>query len=214
MCYQIVYTIFDFADEATLKDVKNVGGMLTAITQQTDLRLASEDYETPAAAWNAALRRGQRSVYTTLVTPAGYELSFSVVLADWRRMYVSANRGQMEKPANAATMVEANKVLYNTLKPDYGFGLVSIDIQPLDPPGEGDFKPARLHDYNFLSPRLVNTIGAGNLKSVPTYRTTPFEDGGMLLELSANPLAKNKNEAATYQATAMILGIPKWQQGC
>jgi hypothetical protein len=214
MCYLIVYTIFDFPNETTLKDAANVARALTAITQETDFRLASEDYETPAAAWNAALKRGQRSVYTTLVNPAGYELSFSVVLSDWRRLYVSANRGQTSKPESMGAMVKAGEILYKTLHPDYGFGLVSIDTQPLAPPGAGDYGLNTLHDLNFLSPRLVQKIGAGNLKAVPTYRTTPLDDGGLLLEMSADPLAKRKNDAVSYEAAAMILGIPKWQQGC
>ncbi len=170
--------------------------------------------KSPEAAWKNALRQGQRSVYVALVNESGYEVSFSVVTSEWRRLYVSANRGQTDKPENARALAEACSSLYRTLHPDYGYGLVSMDTQPLDPVGEGDFGLKTLHDYNFLSARLVNKIGPIKLNTVPSYRSVSFADGGMQLEMSANPLAKSKNDAASYEAAAIILGIPKFQQGC
>jgi hypothetical protein len=214
MCFLIVYTIFDFPDESTLKDSANIARFLTELTQNTTFRIADEGFETPQAAWNAALRRGQRSVYVALVNDKGYELSFSVVMSDWRRLYVSGNRAQTSKPENAHAMVEASSILYRTLQPDYGFGLVSMDMQPLDPPGEGDFSVKTLHDFNFFSPRLVNKIGASMLNMIPSHRSVAFGDGGFLIEMSSNPLAKSKNDAASYEASATILRIPKFQQGC
>jgi hypothetical protein len=160
------------------------------------------------------VRRGQRSVYISLVNESGYDLSFSVVTSDWQRMYVSGNRGKTEKPENASAMVEACSIIYRNLHPDYGFGLVSIDTQPLDPPGEGDYSVNTLHDYNFFSPRLANKLSTIKLNMTPSYRSVAFGDGGFLLEMSAKPLAKSKKDAPMYEATASILGIPKYQQGC
>jgi len=214
MCYLQVYVVFDFPDEATLKNPANVARFLSELVKTNDFRLSNEDFESPEAAWNTAVRHGQRSVYVALDHTSGYSLSFSVIMSNWRRLYVTANRGQSEKAEHVRTLLSACETLYQTLAPDYGFGFVSMDIAPLDPPGEGDYGITTVYDFNFLSPRLVKKIGLANLKAVTSHRTLPFEDGGLLLQMSPNPLTDRKPFTPMYQAAAAILGVSKFQQGC
>jgi hypothetical protein len=214
MCYLQVYVVFDFPDETRLKSPANVAGFLSELVKMNDFRLSNEDFESPEAAWNAAVRQGQRSVYVAMDHAGGYSLSFSVITSNWRRLYVTANRGQSEKAENVRTLVSACETFYKTLAPDYGFGFVSMDTNPLPPPGEGDYGIDTLYDFNFLSPRLVSKLGTANLNNAPSFRTVPFEDYGLLLDMSPNPLMDRKKSTAMYQAAAAVLGIPKFQQGC
>jgi len=216
MCFLQVYIVFDFADETTLQSPKNVGAAFNALfegQQASHFQLAGEDYETVEAAWGAAVRAAKRSPYIALTDTRGYEITFSVVTSNWRRAYFAANRGQVtQKGADA--LLEACTFFRTVLVADYGFGLVSLDMQPLDPPGEGDYNITTLFDYNFLSPRLIAKLGSDKVESLPLSRLTYFPDGGLLAGLSNNPLVDKKANVAAYQAAAMILGLPKFQQGC
>lgn len=211
MCYQLVYLIFDFASEASLKDAAAMNRCAAAVAERTGWPIegdASKD-----TAWSAALGRGGRSIYLAYdPAPAAYGITLSVVTNQWRRLYVGAYRGGMQSTEYGQKLVAAGEAVYETLAPDYGYGLISLDTQLLDPPGEGDFIPKMVHDYSFFSPRLVKKFAA--LSAVPTTRSVDFNDGGTLLELSSAPLARIKTETANYLAATAILGIPKFQQGC
>jgi hypothetical protein len=111
-------------------------------------------------------------------------------------------------------MVEACSIFRDSLAADYGFGFVSMDTDPLPPTGEGDYGLTTLYDYNFLSPRLIDKLGRDKIAALPVYKTRTFADGGMLLEMARNPMVDKKNTIASYQAAAMILGLPKFQQVC
>jgi hypothetical protein len=214
MCYLLVYLVFDFPSEAILKDSTLVGQGLTRLASQAGFQSTDEGIESPVSAWNIALRRGQRSVWAAMQNPAGYTLTVSLVTNNWRRMYLSAERAPSAKPANLRALVEAGEIFYNALQPDYGFGLVALDTQALNPPGEGDYLPTTLHDFNFFSPRLVSKLGADKLAAVAASRTQAFADGGCLLELAPNPLEDRKPYTAAYQAAAAHLGLSGYQQGC
>lgn len=214
MCYLLVYLVFDFPTETTLKDSALVDQALTRLASQAGLQSTEEGIESPAAAWNIALRRGQRSVWAALQNTTGYGLTVSLVTNNWRRLYLSADRTSSAKPANLRTLIAAGEILYNALHPDYGFGLVALDTQALNPPGEGDYLPSTLHDYNFFSPRLVNKLSIEKLTSLTAARHQTFEDGGCLLEISTNPLGDRKPYTTNYQAAASLLGLSGYQQGC
>ena len=216
MCYQLVYIIFDFADEATLQSPKRIGEAFNALfkgQQNAAFRLAGEDYESVEGAWGSAVRSAKRSAYIALADSRGYEVTFSVVTSNWRRAYFAANRGQVTQKGTDS-LLEACTFFRNALPADYGYGLVSLDTQSLEAPGEGDYNLTTLYDYNFLSPRLVDKFTAAKLASLPLAGHQYFPDGGMLLEMSRNPLVDKKVSVASYQAAAMILGLPKFQQGC
>jgi hypothetical protein len=216
MCYQLVYIVFDFADETTLQSPKRIGEAFNTLfkgQQNSAFQLAGEDFESVEGAWGSALRSAKRSAYIALANSQGYEVTFSVVTSNWRRGYFAANRGQVTQKG-ADSLVEACSFFRNVMPVDYGYGLVSLDTQSLPPPGEGDYKPTTLYDYNFFSPRLVNKFGASTLKSLPLTGLQTFDDGGMLLKLSHNPLVDKKASVASYQAASMMLGLPNFQQGC
>jgi hypothetical protein len=214
MCYLQVYVVFDFLDEATLKNPANVGGFLSALTATGSFHLTNEDFESPEASWNAAVRQGQRGVFVALENEQGYGLSFSIITNNWRRLYVTANRAQTEKAENVRALVSACEAFYKALSPDYGFGLVAMDMNPLEPTGEGDYGITTVYDFNFYSPRLIHKIGLANLKAVPSQRTVSFDDGGLLVEMSPNPLSDRKPFTPMYEAAKIALGVPKFQQGC
>lgn len=216
MCYQLVYIVFDFPDETTLKTPANIGRAIESLfagQQASRFRLADKGFDSAEAAWNAAVKRGQRSVYLALSDEDNYEVTFSVVTNNWRRGYFAANRGQVTQRGPDA-LLEACLFFRTELAADYGFGLVALDTQALEAPGEGDYGLTTLYDFNYFSPRLIDKIGAGKLNSIPSQRTLHFPDGGLFVGMVANPLTDKKNTAASYQAASMILGLPKFQQGC
>lgn len=210
MCYQLVYIVFDFQSEATLKDAP---AMNQCIEQVAAAIAQRPDGSAPInAVWDAALKQGQRSVFVNFDNIYNYGLTVSVITNQWRRLYVAAYRGGMQNVEYRKAFLTAAESVYNSLAPDYGYGLISLDTQYLDAPAEGDYRPKTVHDYNFFSPRLVGKFSS--LSAVPAVRTLPFSDGGMLVELSPDPLGDRKTYAANYMAASGILGIPAIQQGC
>lgn len=212
MCYLMVYVIFDFQSEATLKDSALMGKALTALDER-GFHPSEEGFESAAAVWNAALRRGQRSVWAALENRSGFGFSVSVVTSNWRRLYISADRSATGRPGGAQTLIKACETLYNALHPDYGYGLISLDTQPLDPPDEGDFDITSLYDYNFFSPRLVEKLKREQINAVTANRTVKFDDGGLLLEMSPDPLGNKQAYRDHYATGAKILGAKQFQQG-
>jgi hypothetical protein len=216
MCFLQVYIVFDFADETTLQSPQNIGMAFRNLfegQQASHFQLAGEDFETVEAAWSSAVRQSKRSAYIALTNDQGYEITFSVVTNNWRRAYFTANRGQVTQKG-PDSLVKACTFFRNALAADYGFGFVAMDTDPLPPTGEGDYDLTTLYDYNFLSPRLIAKLGPDKLASVPFESLLYFPDGGLFLGMARNPLVDKKNSAPAYQAAAMILGLPKFQQGC
>jgi len=212
MCYQLVYIVFDFQTEAGLKDSAAVIGALTELIEG-GYHLTEEGIESAASAWTLALRKGQRSVWVVLEDASHFAVTLSIVSSNWRRLYLSFDRAASAKPQHMGKLVQAGEVVFQALKPDYGYGLVSLDTQMLDAPGEGDYGISTVYDYNFYSPRLVAKLGEATLKVVSSTRTEVFSDGGMLLQLTPNPLGDRKPYTAQYQTAAEKLGAAKFQQG-
>jgi hypothetical protein len=102
-------------------------------------------------------------------------------------------------------------MVYTMLHPDYGYGLVALENHLPSAPGDNEL--GALYDYNFLSPHLVEKLGRDRILSVTTWRMTPFDDGGVLLEMSPNPLFDRKITRPNYQQAADILGLPQFYQG-
>jgi hypothetical protein len=214
MCYLIVYTIFDFPDDSTLKTPANGAWFLAQLTTRTSFRVTGEGYESPEAAWSAAIRWGQRAVNLAVINEQMLELTFSIVTNNWRRLYVAAERNMLSNPVHVEALLSVDAILYETLHPDYGFGLVAMDSQPLPSPGEGDYAVTTLYDFNFYSPRLVQRLGETALKSVAAWRIGSFADGGFFLGIVPNPLADKKSQEAAYKAAIATLGLAQYQQAC
>lgn len=214
MCYLIVYTVFDFPDATTLKTPANGAKFFNELVARTAFRLAGEGDESPGSIWESTLRRSRAAVNVTAVNDQGFDLTFSILTTHWNRLYIAAERSRMHSAENIRAMVSAGEVLYEILHPDYGFGLVAMDSQPIPPPGSGDYSISTLYDFNFLSPRLVTRLGQDRVKSVTASRTHEFSDGGVLLQMSPNPLVEKKTNTAIYEAGMAALGVSRLQQGC
>jgi hypothetical protein len=213
MCYQLVYLIFDFPTDAPLKDGTAMEHCLSQLLEK-DFHLTDEDMDSPATAWNMALRKGQRSMWVSLEDAASFGITLSVITNNWRRLYLSFDRAASEKLQHVGKLAQAGEVVYQILKPDYGYGLVSLDTQLLYPPGEGDYGITTIYDYNFFSPRLLNKLGRDKINAVPANRKASFDDGGVLLQLTPDPLGSRKPYTANYEAAVAALGAAKYQQGC
>jgi hypothetical protein len=210
MCYQLVYMIFDFADEATLRDTARVGAFLDSLP---GFHLPDESgHEGASAAWLAAVARGGRAVWIALENAKGLNLTFSIIGNNWRRLYLSIARADAGKPSVLRTFLDACEALYAALQPDYGYGLVALDVQPLPPPFEPDAGVKALYDYNFFGPKLAARLGQERVLSAPAQRTAALPDGGALLEVVDNPLANRKANTPKYQEIAHALGLDKIEQ--
>ena len=86
---------------------------------------------------------------------------------------------------------------YIALAPDYGYGITSPESQPIE---SSDLKllPTNIYDFNFFGPDLVSRLSAKKLLSCPTWRTNTFDDGGILLELSADPIEQAEDFRDNY----------------
>lgn len=209
MCYLMVYIVFDFPEARPLKDATILNPGIAAL-QDAGFLLEGDG---PADnAWGRALRQGSRSAY--LAFHGAFDLTLSVVLNQPRRLYLSTNRPVALKAEGARAFVDAAQVLWDAVQPDYGFGLISLDTQLLDPPGVGDYRLKTVFDYNFLSARLVTRIGMNTLKAVPGARVAALAGNGALLEVSPHPLGDRKPYTPTYQTAAALLGAATFQQGC
>jgi hypothetical protein len=210
MCYQLVYMIFDFADEATLRDPARVGAFLDSLP---GFRLPDESiHESASAAWRSAVARGGRSIWAALENANGLSLTFSIIGSNWQRLYVSVARADMGKPGVLRTFLDACEALCTALQPDYGYGLVALDVQPLPPPFEPDAGVKALYDYNFFGPKLAARLGQERVLKAPAHRTAALPDGGALLEAVDNPLANRKANTPKYQEIARALGLDKVEQ--
>lgn len=109
-------------------------------------------------------------------------------------------------------LVKTCELAYTTLRPDYGYGLISLENQLVSVPGADEL--SALYNYNFLSPRLVEKLGGRDkVQSVPAWRTVEFDDGGLLLEMSPHPILERKPYTASYLQAAQMLGMSKYYQG-
>jgi hypothetical protein len=110
------------------------------------------------------------------------------------------------------SLVKTCELVYTTLQPDYGFGLISLESQLV--PAPGDDVLSALYDYNFLSPRLVEQLGGRDrVLSVPAWRTHEFDGGGLLLEMSLHPILDRKTYTPNYRQAAQMLGMSRYYQG-
>jgi hypothetical protein len=118
----------------------------------------------------------------------------------------------MGKPGVLRTFLDASEALYNALQPDYGYGLVALDVQPLPPPFEPEAGVKALYDYNFFGPKLAARLGQARVLNAPAQRTAALPDGGALLEAVDNPLQNRKANTPKYQEIARALGLDKVEQ--
>jgi hypothetical protein len=70
-----------------------------------------------------------------------------------------------------------------------------------------------IHDFNLLSRSIVLDVGVDQLISIPSWKTIRFQDGGMFIIMSPNPIAEWQEYEAKYLEAAEILGVKEIFQG-
>jgi hypothetical protein len=101
---------------------------------------------------------------------------------------------------------------YKAFAPDYGYGITTPEFQSIEA-SNIQLLPTIVFDLNYFGPELVSRLGAGKLLSCPTWHTEIFDDGGILLELSADPIEQAEDFRDNYDETANILGVMKTRFG-
>ena len=156
-------------------------------------------------------------VLTSLRDDRDFALSVAVSQTLAQRLFLLLDSSAIATPhprqvANLRTFVTVCTVTYHTLKPVYGYGLLSpnsYDERILD----STEVPRCIYDYNFFSPALVAQIGRAKLSSAPAWRIVPMQDGGILLEMAAFPLTNIAEARPYYAQTAQLLGAKHILQG-
>lgn len=122
---------------------------------------------------------------------------------------VSSGDFSREKSRRYQTIHELVKfciIAYNSFAPDYGYGITSPESYNIE---SSDLltKPDAIFDYNFYGPNLVKKIGQKKILACPTWNTIVFENGGILLELSEDPIEHSENDRWNCTKSAEILGL-------
>lgn len=225
------YVFFNFTSDKVLKDKSNILRLITRIVEESGFRVEipfSNEYppqhfveNTPeelSQAWDEAIARGHYGASIGLWNSKEFALSVGVNFAHYRQLDVMVNSGNISDlmPSNyenVRLLVQVCESVYSVLHPEYGFGLISPNIHPINEPDKGDVTIQAIYDYNFFGPRLMQKLGREKVLSIPTWRTLQFDDGGVLLEMSPNPIADWKPYTSNYQKAAEILGVEKFYQG-
>ncbi len=198
------YIVFDFADETTLLDKASIVRLLIAIAEGDRFQFLKKAIvcdnspgviyvpnspETLANAWNNAIRAVQRynGYWMEFEDTDHLKFAFGFDPNAARRLFLSANKSDLRADASLGEFVRIAELIFNTLRPIYGFGLFSYDAH--DTPEIGS-APFAAWDYNFFNAALVQQFGREALVRLATGRTADLADGGLLLELSDNPITR------------------------
>lgn len=218
MCVLLKYIFFDFASDKTLKDPANVVRFFARLVGDGEFRCTDVPDATPEKLdqqWQNVLRMRPKNAWLAFENNSGLTITFGVYPNEWRRWYAMVYGGVISAPNShhhIRSLVKACELIYATLKPDYGYGLISLENQLVSAPGENEL--STLYDYNFLSPRLVEKSGGKEkVLSVPASRVVEYDDGGVLLEMSPHPIVERKGSTANYVQAAQRLDIGRYVQG-
>ena len=223
------YILFDFPDDTTLLDKDNMVRLLIAVANATEtggafqflkkaivcddspgLNYVPNEPEMLANAWNNAIRAAQRynGYWMEFENAAGVRFAFGFDPDAARRLFFTAKKADLRADDALRQFITTAELIFNTLRPEYAFGLFSYDTQ--DTPEIGVF-PTALWDYNFFSGGLVHELGRDALASVPASRMADLAGGGLLLELSENPITRP--QIKNYREASAALGFARYYQG-
>lgn len=226
MSKQLEYIFFEFATEQTLQNRSNLLRLLNTILQVKvfDVVAANLDEESVHdvgkvvdQAWKKCEEQGQSSLSFFFRNDSLF-LTIAIDRRRFRRLAVSVDSSyisdlQDQHYRNVRALVQVCELVYETLHPEYGYGLVTPNVHPLMEFTENRTEIQVVFDYNFLGPRLVQILGSTKVLSVPTWRTLEFDDGGVFLEMSPNPIAEWVPYTDNYEKAVEILGAQKYLQG-
>ncbi len=218
--------LFDFADETTLLSKDKMVRLMIAIADGDQFRFLKKaivcddspglNYvpnspETLAGAWDNAIRARQRynGYWMEFENADGLRLSFGYDPTSAQRLYLSAKKTDLRNDDHLRMFVGIGETIFNALHPVYGFGLFSYDVH--DTPEIGLPIPAALWDINFFGAGLVQEWGRETLEALPSWREAEIGSGGLLLELSPNPITRP--QITNYREASATLGFARYFQG-
>jgi hypothetical protein len=167
-------------------------------------------------AWNNARRAAPRyngGLWMEMEDWDGLKLAWGFEPRAPRRLLLTVDTALLrrrDQAPNARAFSAAIALLYTQLRPLYGYGLFNYDLHTPQPP---DATLRAVWDYNVLGPALVEAIGRERLAYLPAWDTVAFDDGGLFLEMAANPVAEAPQYAQYYRHAAQTLGLPFYQGG-
>lgn len=219
------YILFDFPDDTTLLNKDSMVRLLIAVAEtgqfqflkkaivcddSPGLNYVPNEPETLANAWNNAIRARQRynGYWMEFENEAGIRFAFGFDPDSARRLFFTAKKADLRADNALRGFIATAELIFNTLRPEYAFGLFSYDSQ--DTPEIGAF-PSALWDYNFFSGGLVHEFGRDALASVPAFHSSELVGGGLLLELSENPITRP--QIKNYREASAALGFARYYQG-
>lgn len=220
-----VSILFDFASDVTLLDKDNMVRLLIAVAEgdmfqflkkaivcddSPGLNYVPNSPETLANAWNNAIRARQRynGYWMEFENAAGLRFSFGFDPDEGRRLFLSAKKTDLRADDTLRAFVRVGEIIFNTLRPLYGVGLFSYDSHETP---EIDVMPAALWDYNYFGAGLVYEWGHETLDAIPAWRKTELAGGGLLVELSENPITRPQIQ--NYREASAALGFARYFQG-
>lgn len=226
MSGQSVYVLFDFLDGRLSADHAPILALLGSIAAHDRFRFLKkaivcddspgEVYvpntpETLAGAWKNAQRALARygGYWMEFEDTEGVKMSFGFTPQEPHRFLLqTANRvlANRDRSENARAFASVIQKIYTALQPHYGFGLFSYETHDSV---EAGTPPFAVWDYNLFSPALVEQYGRERLLSLPAWRTVEFPDGGLLLEMSPNPLTEGLAYREQYREAARLLGFDR-----
>jgi hypothetical protein len=215
MCVLLKYIFFDFASEATLKDPANPVRFFSQLLEAGEFHLMEETDTPLPQLWQNVVRMRPKNAYLGFENTNGLTVTFGVYPGEWRRWYAMVYGGSISTPdseKHIRSLVTTGELIYTTLHPEYGYGLISLENQLVGAPGTNELDA--IYDYNFLSPRFVEKLGGKEkLLTVPAARSLEFEDGGLLLEMSPHPILERKTFTVNYIQASQALGVGRYVQG-
>ena len=215
MCVLLKYLFFDFASEDTLREASNPVRFFAELLAGGEFHLAESAEMTVEHLWPSVVRMRPKNAYLAFENANGLTITFGVYPGEWRRWYAMVYGGVISTPGSEQhirSLVKTGEMVYKTLHPEYGYGLISLENQLVGAPGTNELDA--VYDYNFLSRRLVERLGGNDrVTAVPAWRTEAFDDGGLLVEMAAHPILERKARTANYLKAAQMLGIGRYVQG-
>lgn len=218
------YVLFDFAEN--LGDDAPILALLSKIAEYDRFRFLKKAIvcddspgdiyvpntpETLAGAWHNAKRALARynGYWMEFEDTEGVKLSFGYTPQEPRRLFLQVNNrvlNNRQQPENMRAFVGVIQKIYDALRPQYGFGLFNYENHDSVEPGT---PPFAVWDINVFSPALVEQLGRDRLLALPAWRTVEFADGGLLVEMSPNPLIEGLAYRDKYKAAAAQLGFDR-----
>lgn len=221
------YVMFDFSDDRLL-DHDRIVTLMRALADAGwrflkkaivcddvpgDLFVPNEP-EFIERAWQNALRAAPRyggGNWMEFQNIDDLKFSFGYDAKQPRRLMLTVDTAQIrrrDQTPHVRVLGSLIELIYRQLTPMYGFGLFSYDHHA---PCAPDGILRAVWDFNLFGSAMADQLGREKLRYLPAWRSVEFEDGGLLLELAANPIADAAPYAQYYRHAAEVLGVPYHQ---